>query len=302
MSGHEVMVQRITAIIAELYQRGFVSSKKMMDEFNISERTLYRDLNRLGDRIIPDGDGIYRLAPAYAKPQALKEQQNLISVLGMSELFPAKKIVSHPDLTSLIIRSLPGDPEAKCVLENNYSLFHKAIRENSICEFHYKEKHRTVAPYKLINIKSICYLGAVENEKVKGFQLTKIHWLKLKSERFTPQPHITQYLSEEDDVWFSLDKQIVLLKVAADVSRFFKRRNVLPAQKLIRQEPNGDLILQTKMAHENQLFPLLRYWLPSLTIISPVGLQQHFYLKLNQQIIEMKPHCSEIIFDNIQQE
>ncbi|HAY5651051.1 TPA: DeoR family transcriptional regulator [Escherichia coli] len=77
MSGHEVMVQRITAIIVELYQYGFVSRKKMMDEFNISERTLYRDLNRLGDRIVPDGDGIYRLAPAYAKPQALKEQQNL---------------------------------------------------------------------------------------------------------------------------------------------------------------------------------------------------------------------------------
>ncbi|HCT1633904.1 TPA: WYL domain-containing protein [Citrobacter koseri] len=302
MSGHEVMVQRITAIIAELYQCGFVSRKKMMDEFNISERTLYRDLNRLGDRIIPDGDGIYRLAPAYAKPQALKEQQHLISVLGMAELFPAKKIFSQPDLTSLIIRSLPGDPEAKRVLENNYSLFDKAIRENNLCEFHYKGKHRTVAPYKLINIKSVWYLGAVENEKVKGFQLTKIHWLKLKSERFTPQPHITQYFSEEDDVWFSLDKQIVLLKISADVSHFFKRRNVLPAQKLIRQEPNGDLIVQTKMAHENQLFPLLRYWLPNLTIISPVNLQQHFYQKLNQQIIEMKSHCSEVIFDNIQQE
>ncbi|MGM5531052.1 DeoR family transcriptional regulator [Mixta calida] len=62
MSGHEVMVQRITIIIAELYQHGFVSRQKMLDEFNISERTLYRDLNRLGDRIIHDGDGIYRLA------------------------------------------------------------------------------------------------------------------------------------------------------------------------------------------------------------------------------------------------
>ena len=38
MSGHEVMVQRITAIIAELYQYGFVSRKKMMDEFNMPAR------------------------------------------------------------------------------------------------------------------------------------------------------------------------------------------------------------------------------------------------------------------------
>ncbi|WP_333617255.1 helix-turn-helix transcriptional regulator [Mixta calida] len=299
MSGHEVMVQRITAIIAELYQYGFVSRQKMMNEFNISERTLYRDLNRLGDRIIPDGDGIYRLAPAYAKPQALKELKNLISVLGMEELFPAKKIFSQPDLTSLIIRSLPGDPEAKRVLENNYSLFDKAIRENNLCEFYYKDKRRTVAPYKLINIKSVWYLGAVENEKVKGFQLTEIHWLKLTSEHFTPEPHITQYFSEEDDVWFSLNKQIVHIKIAAEVSHFFKRRSVLPAQKLIRQEPNGDLIVQTKMAHENQLFPLLRYWLPNLTIISPINLQQRFYQKLNQQMVEIKSRCSESIFDNI---
>lgn len=302
MSGHEVMVERITAIIAELYQYGFVSRQKMLDEFNISERTLYRDLNRLGDRIVPDCDGIYRLAPAYAKPQSLKELQNLITVLGMEELFPAKKIFSQPDLTSLIFKSLPGDPEAKRVLENNYSLFDKAIRENNICEFYYKNTRRIVAPYKLINIKSVWYLGAVENEKVKGFQLTKIHWLKLTSEHFAPESHITQYFAEEDDVWFSLDKQVVYLNIAADVSHFFKRRSVLPAQKLIRQEPNGDLIVQTKMAHENQLFPLLRYWLPNLTIISPVSLQQRFYQKLNQQIVEMKPHCSEIIFDNIEQE
>ena len=93
MSEHEVMVQRITAIIAELYQRVFLSRKRMIDEFNISERTLYRDLNRLGNRIVPDGDGIYKLAPAYAKPQALKEQQNLINALGMAELFPVKNLL-----------------------------------------------------------------------------------------------------------------------------------------------------------------------------------------------------------------
>lgn len=77
MSGHEVMVQRITTIVAELYQHGFVSRQQLMDQFTISERTLYRDLNRLGDRITHDGNGIYRLSPAYAKTQSLKELQNL---------------------------------------------------------------------------------------------------------------------------------------------------------------------------------------------------------------------------------
>lgn len=302
MSRHEVMVQRITVIIAELYQRGFVSRQKLMEKFKISERTLYRDLNRLSDRIVHDGDGIYRLAPAYAKSQTLKELHNLVSLLGIDEFFPTKCLFSQPDFSSLSIRSLSGDPEAKRILESSYSLIDRAIRENRICEFHYKNKVRTVAPYKLINIRSIWYLGAVENGSVKGFKLAKIRWLDLTSVHFTPEPHFTQYFIEEDDVWFSLDKQTVQIKIAAEVSYYFLRRNVLPAQKLIRQESNGDLIVQTQMAHENQLFPLLRYWLPNLTIISPTNLQQRFHQMLNLQIAKMETNCSATIIDNKQQE
>lgn len=302
MSGHEVMVQRITIIISALYQHGYVSRQKLLDEFNISERTLYRDLNRLGDRIIHDGNGIYRLSPAYARPQTLKELQNLIGLLGMEELIPANKLILKPDLSSLSIRSLPGDPDAKRALENNFSLFDKAIRQNNICEFHYKSTLRTVAPYQLINIKGVWYLGAVENGNVKGYQLSKIRWLNLRTEHFTPEPHIAKYFAEEDDVWFSLDKQTVQIKIAAEVSYYFQRRSVLPAQKIIRQEPNGDLIVQTEMAHENQLFPLLRYWFPNLTIISPVSLQHHFIQKLSQQMAEMESQSNGTHLDHTEQE
>jgi len=293
MSGHEIMVQRITVIISALYQHGFVSRQKLLDEFNISERTLYRDLNRLGDRIVHDGNGIYRLAPAYAKPQTLKELRNLVSLLGMEEVIPANKLILKPDLTSLSIRALPGDPDAKRALENNFSLFDKAIRQNSICEFHYKDRLRSVAPYQLLNIKGVWYLGAVENGNVKGYQLSKIRWLSLTSEHFTPEANIARYFAEEDDVWFSLDKQTVQIKIAAQVSYYFQRRNVLPSQKIIRQESNGDVIVQTEMAHENQLFPLLRYWFPNLTIISPPGLQRHFLQELSQQLAEMESQCGE---------
>jgi len=286
------MVQRLTVIISVLYQYGYVSRQKLLDEFKISERTLYRDLNRLGDRILHAGNGIYRLAPAYAKPQTLKELQNLVSLLGMEEIIPASKQILKSDLTSLRISALPGDPDAKRYLENNFSLFDKAIRQNSICTFHYKETLRTVVPYQLINIKGVWYLGAVEKGNVKGYQLKKICWLTLTSEHFTPDPHIAKYFAEEDDVWFSLNKRTVQIKISAEVSYYFQRRNVLPAQKIIRQESNGDVIVQTEMAHENQLFPLLRYWFPNLTIISPGSLQRHFLQKLSQQLAKMESQCS----------
>ena len=137
---------------------------------------------------------------------------------------------------------------------------------------------------------------------MKGFQLAKINWLKLTTENFTPELHIVKYFTEEDDVWFTLEKQSVKVKVAADVSYYFQRRSVLPAQKLIQQEPNGDLIVQTEMAHENQLFPLLRYWLPHLTIVSPTSLQLRFYQQLNQHIDKIKTPCSSTVSNGMQQE
>ena len=298
MSGHEVMVQRLTVIISELYQYGFVSRQKLIDEFKISERTLYRDLNRLGDRLISDNNGIYKLSPAYAKHQSLKDLQNIVRILGIEELIPAKKLFAQSELTSLSIRSLPGDPKAKKMLESHYSLFDNAIIKNFICEFYYKDKFRTVEPYRLINLKSVWYMGAVENSKVKGYQIRNIHWVNVTSSHFKPESYIAQYFSEEDDVWFSLDKQTVKIMVSAEVRSYFLRRKVLPAQKLIRQEPNGELIFQTEMAHENQLFPLLRYWLPNLTIISPESLQLRFHQKLNQQLAEMETNFK-TTFDNI---
>ena len=288
MSGYEVMVQRITTIIAELYQYGSVSRQRLRERFNVSERTLYRDLNRLGDRIIHDGKGIYHLAPAYAKSQSLKDLQDLARALGVAELVPVNKLALRPGAIklpeTLTIRSLPVDAAAQQALNHNFTLIDKAIREGRLCGFHYKNSARVVEPYKLLNLKGVWYLGAVEKGDVKGYQLSKISWLTLNDSHFSPNPHIQDYFDKEDDVWFSLNKQTVEIRVSHEVSYYFSRRNVLPAQSILRKEKNGDLIVKTDMAHENQLFPLLRYWLPHLVILHPADLQARFYQQLNQHI------------------
>lgn len=293
MSGHEVMVQRITTIVAELYQHGFVSRQQLMDQFTISERTLYRDLNRLGDRITHDGNGIYRLSPAYAKTQSLKELQNLARALGVAELVPVHKLAFRPGAVlpeTLSIRTLPADARAQQSLNHHFSTLDKAIRDGRMCQFHYKNSVRTVAPYRLINIKGVWYLGAVEAGEAKGYQLSQMSWVSLSTEQFTPDPDISAYFAKEDDVWFSLHKQSVQIRVDASVSYYFRRRSVLPGQQIIRETPDGGLIVQTEMAHQNQLFPILRYWLPNLVIIEPASLQQRFYQQLSEQLTALSTH------------
>ncbi|MDD7569972.1 MAG: hypothetical protein PUJ68_08745 [[Actinobacillus] rossii] len=47
---------------------------------------------------------------------------------------------------------------------------------------------------------------------------------------------------------------------------------------------NGELILASENVNELDIVPLVQYWIPHLTIISPDGLQEKMVEKLKQYI------------------
>jgi DeoR/GlpR family transcriptional regulator of sugar metabolism len=62
MSERETLGSRLTSIIIELHQYGAVDRNSLAQKFNVTERTIYRDLNRLGPIIIRTSEGKYSLS------------------------------------------------------------------------------------------------------------------------------------------------------------------------------------------------------------------------------------------------
>ena len=62
MSKGEALSSRLTAIIIELHQSGTVERKLLAEKFHVTERTIYRDLNRLSPIVESAGNGVYRLS------------------------------------------------------------------------------------------------------------------------------------------------------------------------------------------------------------------------------------------------
>jgi hypothetical protein len=50
-----------------------------------------------------------------------------------------------------------------------------------------------------------------------------------------------------------------------NISHYFQRRNLLPEQELLGEE-SGGVTLRCLAAHENQILPLLFYWLPNIQV------------------------------------
>ncbi|WP_313571435.1 helix-turn-helix transcriptional regulator [Pantoea piersonii] len=294
-SKHERLANRIVNILLELFEKGSVSRHELARRFKVSERTVYRDLNRLGGFITCSSSGVYRIALNKDENNSLPSLTTFIERTGLSKLLPLQDNRSMVDVLRAIeykridILSLPAESLATDHHKTQFARLELAIRDNRVCQIQYKNKYRAVRPYRLMNVKGIWYLAATDNVlAIKAYQISNIQWVDIKKETFTPDNDIQDYLDNEDDIWFSLNKVEVVVEVLPEVAGYFERRNIFPQQKILQKSNMGKLIISTKIAHNIQLFSILRFWLPNIKIISPPELSEKFKSELASFIAFMQ--------------
>ena len=96
--------------------------------------------------------------------------------------------------------------------------------------------------------------------------------------------HFSQKFKKSDSIFHGNQINEVVIKVDASVAHYFTRRNLLPNQETIRKLENGELLLSCKNIHELEIIPLVQYWIPYLTIISPSDLQENMAKKLQKYL------------------
>ncbi|AFR03590.1 helix-turn-helix transcriptional regulator [Pectobacterium carotovorum] len=283
---YEKLADRLAETIILFHQQEQVTRKQLAEKFNISGRTVFRDLNRLSAIIEHVSGDCYCLAPQYHQALHTRDIRQLLDMAGISPLFAGQNpafwsaLLQTEGIPQFSIKHPAAEHESENALSRYFTQLRQAITEQRKCTFFYKNKPRVVEPYRLVNVKNIWYLAAMEQENLKGFLLSGMEWLELCDETFVREERIERCIDEEDDVWFSLNKFPVRLHVNASVAGYFLRRDVLPGQVINTQNSDGSLEITCKIADERQLLPWVRYWLPNLTIISPESLHATLQMQL----------------------
>ena len=65
---------------------------------------------------------------------------------------------------------------------------------------------------------------------------------------------------------------------------YFKRRKLIANQVVEKELEDGGLIVSAKVGHQNQVLPIVRYWIPHILIISPEGLQRELDQELRSYL------------------
>ncbi|WP_373054442.1 helix-turn-helix transcriptional regulator [Thioalkalivibrio sp.] len=275
------MAERLIRLLIKLNEGQALELPALAREFDVSLRTVQRDLQRLSAHLpLEVVEGRYRLTPSALGRLSTKELSTFASLSGIDALFPS---LSGHDLPGLLAAR-----DTMLVRGHHYEDLHtkaprfrdlqKAIIDRRLLTFHYTSHGETKAyqdakPYKLLNNKGIWYLAASHRGKLKTFCFAKLTGLHVQQATYTPDPDVERIVTEQEGVWLGETRTTVKIRVDSEVAPYFIRRPLLPNQRILNELEDGALIVSAEVGHENQILPVVRYWIPHLTLEKPAAWQ-----------------------------
>jgi predicted DNA-binding transcriptional regulator YafY len=293
-TSYDKKVFRLFFILNQLDSRKKVSTNELAREFNVSLRTVQRDivlLNTTGFPIISFEKGFHSFMEGFSlkKMMLTKEEASLLSFLhdiskSLGEKFEnsfsniLKKVVSKEQDSAFYVKLPEGAKISK-----DYPFvkdLEKAVKNNVKIELQYKtpekEGYYKVSPLKIIFFDGFWYLLAQVDSKelIIKFRLENITNVALLDEYFIPPRNLSTFLDQSVNIWFTekRDKQVVL-KVDKEAASYFKQQVYFPLQKITKENRDGSLRIETKICHNEEILRIIFRWIPYVHVVKPKELK-----------------------------
>lgn len=281
---HDTTAIRLSLILTKLNSGERFRVEELAEEFNVSTRTIQRDMNeRFSYLPIQKENGYYFLEEYCLGKLNFEDIKNFATFSGIKNLYPNLTDSFIVDLLNTKINKtylIKGyEYEELSAKSELFEVLNIAILKYQTISFAYSDKSREVNPYKLVNTNGIWYLSADESNQLKTFTLRKISNFKATKKIFTPNKEFQVKIAKNQATWFSNNEIEVLLEIDNKAKGYFIRRNLLPHQKIIEQT-DDKLIVRTVVSYEEEILNIIKYWIPHIKIIEPEFLQEKLYEQL----------------------
>ncbi|MFU8928197.1 helix-turn-helix transcriptional regulator [Acinetobacter puyangensis] len=254
----------------------------LAEEYATHARTIKRDFERLESCNLP----LQKNGQQYFLDQSYLGKLNFNDIRTFARISGIKHL--YPDLDTGFIRELLNCRSSAVYDAKGYffedasrfkklfEIFGEAIKTQKQIAFIYKDESRVVEPYKLIHHHGCWYLAAVRKGELRAYRLSRISlsYEHHNLANFQPDANILKQLENEESIWFGQEKFEVILTVQAEVALHFRQRQLFPEQQIVKELDDGSLLLSSRITHTTQLLPLVRYWIPFVRIVNPVGMQE----------------------------
>ncbi|MDU4393481.1 MAG: WYL domain-containing protein [Acinetobacter ursingii] len=279
LNKNETLANRLSDILTRLNTGEKLSINMLAEDYSTHPKTIRRDLARLESCNLPiqHEDRTFYLDPAYLGRLRFNDIRSFAQISGIRHLYPSLDVSFVRELLDSRIYDAKGYfVEDASQFKTLFEVLGQAIKTKKQIGFLYNNDSRVVEPYRLVHHHGCWYLAAVRKGELRAYRLSRISLSNVEHElsHFKPDPKIQEQLENEESIWFGQEKNEVILTVHADVALHFRQRQLLPEQNVIKELDDGGLLVSSKITHNTQLLPLVRYWIPHVKIVNPEGMQE----------------------------
>ena len=293
---YDKKIFRLLFILNKLDANPRVLTRDLAREFNVSHRTVQRDLellNMTGFPLCSPEKGCNSFSEDFSLKKIMlsNEEASLLSFLYDTAKPLGKSFVDS--FNRILQKVLPKTTEPHFYVKiplgtrtNGEFAFAKdlehAIEGCNKINMEYttrgKEKRAKVHPLKIIFFDGFWYLLAMRDDKggIRKYRLGNIRKIELTKERFKIYKNLKTMLNESTNVWFcgKRDKKVVL-RIDKEVAGFFKGKTYFPLQKIKETRKDGSLIIETKVGQYMEVLPTIKAWMPCIKVLEPKELKDN---------------------------
>jgi predicted DNA-binding transcriptional regulator YafY len=293
--GYDKKIFRLLYILNKLDAGVKVSTRQLAEEFNVTLRTVQRNLellNMAGFPLISLEKGFHSFIEGFSlkKIMTTKEEASLLSLLYEITRSLGKNF--EDSFWRILQKTLAEDIESpfyvkipegvKLNKEFPYLMELKlAIEECRKIEMLYltegKEKHFRLDPLKIIFFDGFWHLLSRVTGKdwMFKFRLENIKRLKVLDDCFEVPKNLGIVLAQSVNIWFSEKRDNkVVVKVDKIAAGYFKQRAYLPLQKIKEEHKDGSLTIETRLSQSEEIIPIIFKWIPHIKVVEPKKLQE----------------------------
>lgn len=283
-------MNKISAIIFILNKLdcGEVTTKGLAEELNVSTKSIQRYIREIENAEFPlynPQKGAYAFVEGFSLQKMLlsdTEAGLLVLLNSFVDSLKNKKIDKSFDMFKKRILSEHADSPffikfqsgLKYEINEKTKTIEKAIKEQEYItiESVYNKKLQNLKPIKIAYFEGfwylICLLG--HKNKVLKYNIDNIKTITATNKYFEITSDINKILKESTNIYFEMERKIkVKLSVAQKAAKYFKVKEYFPLQKITKENKDGSLILECKIAKEEEILPTIFHWLPHIKVMEP---------------------------------
>jgi len=301
-------IDRLFAILLALQHRRRVRAQDLARRFEISKRTIYRDLSALSQMGIPlialPGEGFELMEGYYIPPLMFTENEAVALILGSRLLIQqaagpliqsahqavAKITVALPDQNRGRAEALADiisfiAPHEKFDLDDpQLTVLQRAIQEKRVVHIRYHSyqkneiTERKVEPHQLFYSDGVWYVeGFCRGRKdIRAFRLSRIEKLFLTDEAFSKRrERKAQYGPTVE----------VKIRFKAEAVRWVRERQHYGFQREAPPAKNG-VTMVYRIQDTSEITPWILSWGAAAEVLSPAGLRKSLR-EIAQQLADL---------------